>query len=171
MPLFFYIYKNLQTPNILKKVVSILLLLAINTPLLLAQTDTTPVPVSPIKWSYRSQKIKNNEYYLIFTATLDAHWYTYSQTLEPNGPQPTLFYFEREDGKNLPDTLQEIGNGITEHDIFFDTQVTKYTNTITFIAQIKTHQPNALVNGYIKYMSCNGKSCTPITKSNFTFEF
>ncbi|HMR43954.1 MAG TPA: hypothetical protein PKC40_08975, partial [Saprospiraceae bacterium] len=50
--------------------------------------------LQPVKWSFDSKSLGNDEFDLIFTATIKEGWTIYSQFTSDDGPVPTSFEFD-----------------------------------------------------------------------------
>ena len=59
---------------------------------------------NPVKWTTQAQKINDNEYNLVAFATIENGWKLYGQHLPANGPVPTTFTFEKQEGYELVGT-------------------------------------------------------------------
>lgn len=121
----------------------------------------------PVKWTFDSEKISDNEYEIIFTADAESNWYVYSQHLDEGGPIPTSFEFEENAAIELIGDAKEIGKKKEGFDELFGMKVISFSGKTKFIQKIKTTDNNAIVKGYLTFMTCNGKNCLPPTDIDF----
>ena len=50
----------------------------------------------PVKWSFSSKQVSDNEFNLMYTANIESGWYIYSQYLESDdGPVKTSFTYDK----------------------------------------------------------------------------
>ncbi len=148
--------------------------------------------LEPVKWSYSKNDLGNNEYELVFKATIENKWHLYSQFVPEDGPVKTSFYFydiagikflgddvkiEKEESyeqKNDTDyivTFKETA-GIEEKDPMFNNSVIKYfEKNAEFKRKIKLETNKPLkISGYVYFMCCDDTKCLPPNDEN-KFEF
>jgi thiol:disulfide interchange protein DsbD len=63
--------------------------------------------LQPVKWTFTSESLGNNEYNLIYTATIAPTWWTYSQFIKEGGPIPTTFKIEANKNIELLGAISE----------------------------------------------------------------
>ncbi|RMG86796.1 MAG: hypothetical protein D6714_03540, partial [Bacteroidetes bacterium] len=95
--------------------------------------------LDPVKWSFSTEKVNDQEYNLKFTATIEPGWYVYSQFLEgEDGPIPTSFNFDESDHFELVGKAVENSDHRKEgHDPMFDMNIVKFAESVTFTQKIK----------------------------------
>jgi thiol:disulfide interchange protein DsbD len=126
--------------------------------------------LEPVKWSFDSEQISDNEYELKFIASIDEHWAIYSQFVEDGGPLPTMFEFENNDAIELIDKVVESeDNKVTKHDPVFDMVVSKFYDKAVFTQKIKLKGDNATIKGQLSFMTCDDSRCLPPTDESFEF--
>lgn len=115
--------------------------------------------IEPVKWVTETKKLTETEYELIITANIEDKYHLYSQTVPKNGPEPTLFIFEKNDNyKLIGNTSEEKGH--TVYDSVFKLNITSFTTQTTFKQKIKINNTNTFViNAEIEFMSCNNTTC------------
>lgn len=124
----------------------------------------------PVKWSWKSKDLGNDEYDLVFTAKIDKGWAVYSQYLESeDGPIATGFYFDEgthyaKVGKN-----EESGNIQTKFDKVFEMNLTKFKELGIFTQRVKVTDTSKPIKGYLEFMTCNDERCLPPTEVDFSF--
>lgn len=113
-----------------------------------------------IQWHFSSVKQSRSEWKLVFTAEVDRGWHLYSQSMEPGGPMPTSFEFEKGDGFRLLGNVMEAGNAKHVYDSTFMMNVVWYEGRVVFTQRVKT-KSKVEVAGEIKYSVCSDDKCIP----------
>ncbi len=125
--------------------------------------------LDPVKWSFRTESLGNDEYMIHFDSKIDKGWYVYSQNVEDGGPVPTSFTFDENKEVKLIGKVDEKGAMIEKHDKMFDMMVRKYADKINFQQKVKTKNPNAKLKGYLTFMTCDDTKCLPPEDVDFEF--
>lgn len=127
--------------------------------------------LDPVKWTFEKESLANNEYNLVFNATIEDGWYVYSQFLEPDGPIPTSFTYEENNGVTIIGKISE-NSLVTKEgfDKMFEMNVKKFGKTATFKQKVKITE-GANIKGYLEYMTCDDEKCLPPEYVEFTFDF
>lgn len=127
--------------------------------------------LDPVKWETKIESLGNNEYNLIYIATMEDPWKVYSQFTDPDGPVPTeITYLEKGDVELLGKATEK-GHRKEGPDPLFDgATVIKFLSDQTFeiTQKIKTNSTDKIV-GYLTYMTCNDEGCLPPTDVDFEF--
>lgn len=128
--------------------------------------------LDPVDWKFDSKKINDTEFELIFTAYMDEHWAIYSQFKDSDdGPLPTEFIFEENDGYELINgVVEDELNKATKYDSVFEMVVTKFYNEARFSQRIKLLSDNATITGVINYMTCDDEQCIFKPDNPFLFQ-
>ncbi len=125
---------------------------------------------NPVSWSFENKKLNDREYELIFKATVEDGWAVYSQHIEPGGPVPTSFTFDKNDGfEFVGEIVESEENRETKHDPFFDMDLTKFHDEAVFTQKIKVSDASKPIKGKVRFMSCDNERCTPPTEEEFVF--
>ena len=124
----------------------------------------------PVKWAFSQEKTGDGEYILNVRATIDQNWAVYSQHLDEDGPIPTTFYFNEQEGLELVGEVEEI----SEHrydgfDKVFQMNVVKYKEEVTFAQKVKVTDDVSAVNGEFEFMTCDDERCLPPQYVEFNF--
>ncbi|MBN2637884.1 MAG: thioredoxin family protein [Bacteroidales bacterium] len=152
------------------KYTSLRLVLVLTSMLILWSINTSAQILTPTKWTYHTEKISDNEYNLVFKATIDQGWHLYSQDI-PEAPPATTFKFEKDSTSyQLIGKVKELGNVIQEYDKNFQMELKYFTDSVTFVQAVKLLKPGATVKGVVNYMSCDNTQCLPPTDLDFSFD-
>lgn len=132
---------------------------------------TAVVTQNPVKWSFASKDAGNGQVDLIFTATIEDGWNTYSQFLESeDGPVPTSFTFEEGAHFKLVGKAKEGGEKFTKYDNVFGMNLTKFKHKAIFTQRVQVSDNTKPIGGYLTYMVCNDEMCLPPKDVDFKFE-
>ncbi len=126
--------------------------------------------LEPVKWEFDTSKINNDEFELIFIATLDNKWAIYSQFVEEGGPIPTSFSFEESSNFELNEgVVEKDENKETKHDPIFDMVVSKFYNKATFKQRLKIKSDKFSIKGSLEFQACDDEKCLMPTEVPFEF--
>jgi thiol:disulfide interchange protein len=128
----------------------------------------------PTDWSVELKQTGEGDFELIYHVKIEKGWYMYSSFLDPNiGPVPTSFYYEDSTGTlfTFEGAPTETGEKIyDEMDPMWEAQVKKFSLSATFTQKVKAVDPNAIVKGYLEFMTCNHEKCLPPEMVDFEFD-
>lgn len=126
--------------------------------------------VNPVHWNWKAEQIGANEYKLIFTATIDAGWHTYSQYQGNEGAVPTTFTFEKNNQVELIGKTSETSPKVHEGmDDVFGVVQKSFEEKAVFERKVKV-KANTTLKGSVEYMVCDDKICLPPTTVDFSFD-
>lgn len=126
--------------------------------------------IEPVKWKFTSTKISENHYELQFVATIDNNWAVYSQHVEKGGPLPTSFEFKEAKSYKLLGAVKEAKeNRVSKKDPVFNMVVTKFYKSAVFTQNIKIIDKTKVINGSLRFMTCDGVQCLPPRTVPFSF--
>jgi len=142
-------------------------------PLMVIFNNSFSQVLEPVKWSFSTEKISEEEYYLVYTANIEKGWTAYSQFTDADGPVPTEITYESMDGIELLGKGDESGDRKEGMDDLFGVNVIKFTYKAPFIIKqkIKILDISKPISGYITSMACDATKCLPPTSVDFSFEF
>lgn len=124
----------------------------------------------PVKWSYSTKALGNNDFELIFKATIEDHWHIYSQFGNPDeGPIPTAFDFKKSDDFKLIGKASE-PKGVTKFEEMFGINVTYFDHEAIFKQKVHLNAKEATVKGELTFMVCNDERCLPPEYLDFEFK-
>ncbi len=116
--------------------------------------------LEPVKWTYSTKKISDDEVQLIFKAKIEDKWYMYSQFFPDGGPVKMTFSFK--DSKNYKrlGKVKEITKPKVEHDDIFEIDVQYFEKTATLIQKIKVlSEKDFVITGNLSYQVCYEDKC------------
>jgi thiol:disulfide interchange protein len=125
----------------------------------------------PVKWKFSSKKLKDCEYELVFTGTIDEHWHVYSLNQKgEDGPNPSQFMFDKAPGYELIGKATE-GTPAKAYDKVFEMDVLYFEKTVVFKQKIKllTDKPVTII-GNFEYQACTEEKCIFETSNPFDFK-
>lgn len=118
--------------------------------------------LTPIKWTFSSEKVSTTEYNLIFKASVDASWHLYSTELPEGGPSSTSFVFQNEgEGYELIGKIKH-RKPHEEYDKNFDMVLKYFSKDVDFVQRIKIKDDTKVdIKAEVSWMSCDDKQCLP----------
>ncbi len=147
----------------------------------------------PVKWSFQSKELGNNEVELVITASIENNWHLYSQDVPEGGPTKTIFYFYGMKGFEVVDKSASIveeesykREGEIDYMIHFNEPAGHEENDPIFKMMLKTFEDEAIftkklkltnteplnISGYVYFGACDDKTCIPPNDdSEFSFSF
>lgn len=134
----------------------------------LSSGETSGLPVQeilePVKWVFKSKKIDDKKYDLIFTASVDKGYHLYSIEKVEDGPLPTEFLFEEQKGFKLIGEAIEITKPIKEFDKVFQQDIKFFNKKAVFkqTIELTSDSESIPVIGEIAYMACNDVGCVAL---------
>ena len=127
--------------------------------------------LQPVKWSFKTNRLSDTEAELQFIATIDKGWHIYSQiVIDPqNGPNPTLFTFDKPIGFKLAGKVSE-PKPIEEYDEMFKMVVKYFEQKAVFTQKITiTSDKPIKVTGNVDFEGCDDKQCM-VDNVPYTFQ-
>ncbi|MBL7473210.1 protein-disulfide reductase DsbD family protein [Robertkochia sediminum] len=126
----------------------------------LATTLVQAQILDPVSWSTSVEKVSENEFELISTATIDFGWHLYSQTVPEDGPLPTVFTYEEAEGIEFVNGTEE-PKGHTEFDNTWGTDIKYFSDKAVFRQRVKVSGDVAMITGEVEYQVCDDERCLP----------
>lgn len=138
--------------------------------LFLGQFDAIAQIHEPVKWSTSVEKISDTEFKLISKAIIESGWHLYSQDVPEDGPIPTTFTYDDENGafKIVGNTSEEEGHTID--DPVFGMPIKFFEKSAVFEQIVETSGDKSKVNGFVEYMVCDDTKCLPPTEVDLVFD-
>jgi thiol:disulfide interchange protein len=125
----------------------------------------------PVKWKFSTKKLKDCEYELVFTGTIDEHWHVYSLNQKgEDGPNPSQFMFDKAPGYELIGKATE-GTPVKAYDKVFEMDVLYFEKTVVFKQKIKLLSDKSVtIIGNFEYQACTEEKCIFETSNPFDFK-
>ena len=125
---------------------------------------------NPVHWKFSSKKTADNEFDLIFQASIDKGWHVYSQFLESdNGPIASTFSFDKNANIQLVGKVTE-SKSIKVYEKAFEMNVSYFLDKATFTQHVKVlKEGKQIVKGYLNFQTCDESKCLPPTDVDFNF--
>jgi thiol:disulfide interchange protein len=115
----------------------------------------------PVTWDFSYEKKADNQYELIFTATIQEHSHIYAMDIPEGGPIPTSFTFDASNGYKLDGKSYEVTKPVETMDEAFGFKIKTFSTTAEFRQKIIASQPTFTVKGAVNFMACNNSTCSP----------
>ncbi|WP_428838894.1 protein-disulfide reductase DsbD family protein [Gelidibacter algens] len=124
---------------------------------------------NPVKWSTSVEKISDTEYKLISIASIESGWHLYSQDVPKDGPLPTSFTYDDNNGafKIIGNTSEEEGHTI--NDPVFKMKIKFFENNAVFEQLIEVLGDKTTINAFVEFMVCDDEKCLPPTEVDLVF--
>ncbi len=114
----------------------------------------------PVRWNTEVEKISEDEYKLIFNASIEDKWHLYAQDLPEGGALPTVFIYEESGEKYELIGQTEESESITEYDKVFEMDLSYFANSATFSQNIKVLDSGlAIIDAKVEYQACDDETC------------
>lgn len=126
--------------------------------------------VKPVKWEFESQQLNNGEVELNFIAKIEQGWHLYDTSLPEGGPVATSINYADSSDFEFIEKLESTPTPTEIFDPSFKLQLRYFSNKVTFKQKIKPSNNISVINGYVEFMSCNDKTCTPPGEAEFSFK-
>ncbi|TCD07654.1 thioredoxin family protein [Pedobacter frigidisoli] len=120
----------------------------------------------PVTWSFSSEKINNQEAYLVIKAVIQPGWHVYSQFIPQGGPIPTSFKFSTNKDYTLTGKVSESPKPSSAVDRNFNMEISWHEKQVVFKQRIKVNKPT-VISGSVEFMVCNDHKCLPPTEEEF----
>lgn len=115
----------------------------------------------PVTWDFSYEKKADNQYELIFTATIAERSHIYAMDIPSGGPIPTSFSFDSLPGYKLEGKTFEVTQPVEVFDDAFGFKIKTFSTSAEFRQKITSASPSLTVKGVVNYMACNNSTCSP----------
>jgi len=127
--------------------------------------------VNPVSWAFSSRPTSGNEAELLFTAKIKQGWHMYGVNIPDGGPIPTSFHFNTSSDYQLQGEIVPVIKPVVKMDPNFNIQVELFDGKAEFSQKVRILKNGKVtVSGYVEFMSCSDKECTPPVQEEFAFE-
>ncbi|MCG8696895.1 MAG: thiol:disulfide interchange protein, partial [Bacteroidales bacterium] len=138
----------------------IVLLLIVQSIVLQAQVH------SPVTWKHELEDLGNQEYQLVFTATVEDGWHLYGLNIPEGGPVATSVNMEENSNISLIDKVKSAVKIHSKFDELFAMNIEYFDGDVVLKQKFKANN-STTVKGYIEFMVCNDATCLPPTEYDF----
>lgn len=144
-------------------------------PIVVSNSNTTTTGSSkiltPVHWTFRTEKRGEGLYAFIADVAIDAGWHIYAQGEQPEiGPTLAAFHFETNSGITLEGKVDEQSSVRKEgHDEYFDMDLVTFEKDARFTQLIKAASP-LVIKGTVEYQACDASRCLPATDVEFAID-
>lgn len=115
----------------------------------------------PVSWDFSFEKKGENQYDLIFTASIKDNSHIYSMDIPDGGPIPTSFRFDTVPGYKLLGEAYEVTKPVELLDEAFGFRIKTFSNKAEFRQKITAVEASFSVTGEVNFMACNNATCSP----------
>lgn len=117
-----------------------------------------------VSWQFSGVEERKGEWTMVATARLDEGWHLYSQHLEPGGPMPVSFHFDRSKDFTLAGKTKEYGVEKKGYDSTFLMKVSWFEGRVVYKQRVKVNGV-VQVRGSVDFSVCSEEMCVAGTKS------
>jgi thiol:disulfide interchange protein len=138
--------------------------------LLLVSSYASAQIFDPVTWNFSYEKKGDNQYEIIFTATIEENSHIYSMDIPEGGPIPTSFRFDTITGYKLEGKTFEVTKPVEMFDEAFGFKIKTFSVKAEFRQKIIAIEPSFTVKGIVNFMACNNATCSPPKDVEFAIE-
>ncbi|MCK5067806.1 MAG: hypothetical protein KAR16_10215, partial [Bacteroidales bacterium] len=145
-------------------------LLVLTWAILMIVTISSAQVENPVKWTFSTANIEDQEAELVFKATIDHPWHLYSAKLPAGGPIATKPYYNESDAYSLVDGIVEVTKPKIKFDEGFQMDVGTLAGKAEFRQKVKfSGTGTQTVTGEIEFQVCDDVTCLPPQTVEFSF--
>ncbi len=123
-----------------------------------ASAQTTPA----VRWRTTVKMTSPTQGILTVRALVTPGWHLYSTSLPKGGPRPTILDFSASTGVKFLGDFKPSQKPESSLDKMFNLKLSYWSSNVTFTRNFRLTDPaNAVINGKITFMACNGNTCNP----------
>jgi thiol:disulfide interchange protein DsbD len=130
-------------------------------PLIILTLSVKAQIYSPVTWEFSYEKKSDNQYELIFTATIEAESHIYSMDIPEGGPIPTTFRTDSSAAYTLDGEAFEVTKPLEMMDEAFGMKIKTFSNKAEFRQKLTALKPSFTASGAVNFMACNNATCSP----------
>ena len=122
----------------------------------------------PVNWSFELKKTSETTADIKIIASIEDGWHIYGLSIPKDGPSPTTIVFEKIENAQKTGEFQAPSKLEKLFSSEFNMEINWYSENAVFIQKIKFSDASKVkVSGYVKFMTCDDKSCLPPSKRQF----
>ena len=127
--------------------------------------------LKPVTWTNKIQLTDGGPNgTMTFTAKIDKGWHVYSMDVDPNvGPAPLEIVFTKTEGVKVNGRPKANKKAVVNYDPNFEADLAWWENNVTITQAFTATAEKYVVEGYLRYGSCNDSQCPPPQKEEFKF--
>ena len=127
--------------------------------------------LKPVSWEYEVEQKSDEVYKLQFVVNIDSGWHIYGQEIDGEGPIPTSFNFQDEEGFELVGEVSPLEPGKVKEDEMFGAKFTTFGGETIFEQKVRIPEGSSVeaISGELEFMTCTTGKCLPPSQKNFTF--
>lgn len=138
---------------------------------LLVSMGVSAQMADPVKWQSSVKNVGENIYEVSFTASVDSPWHIYDLGPYKDGPNPTVFTFEKNSSVELQGKVTPATKAKKVHDEMFGMEIGYYAGKVTFIQKVKVLTSKATtLKAMVEWQACDDQSCLPPTEHDFVVQ-
>ncbi|MFP4489296.1 MAG: protein-disulfide reductase DsbD family protein, partial [Bacteroidales bacterium] len=122
----------------------------------------------PVSWAFSYEKNEENEYDLIFKATVEEGSHLYGMDVPGGGPIPTSFSFASSSDYELVGDVRAMSEGEIVFDQAFEMEIRYFSGEVVFRQTVRSELDEFTVEGYVNYMACDDERCSPPQDEEFS---
>jgi len=111
--------------------------------------------VNPVSWTFSTEQISEQEFYLIMSGNIEADWHLYTINIEEGGPMPMFIEFDESDDYKLVGDMLEFPKPKEVFDDVFNVTVKYHEKTVQYKQKIKLKtQKTFTIEGLLDGQAC-----------------
>ncbi|MEA1875123.1 MAG: cytochrome c biogenesis protein CcdA [Bacteroidota bacterium] len=111
--------------------------------------------VNPVSWTFSTEQINEQEFYLIMSGNIEPDWHLYTIDIEEGGPMPMFIEFDESDNYSLVGGLSELPMPKEVFDDVFKITVKYHEKTVQYKQKIKLNtQDKFTIEGLLDGQAC-----------------
>jgi thiol:disulfide interchange protein len=125
----------------------------------------------PVHWKFSLEPLQENDYNLVFTATIDAPWHMYASDIPEGGPIATSFNYADSTVFRFAGKLQQLSKQTIKFDPNFNMKIGMFSQKAIFKQKIQIISSNKKsVKGFVEFMACNDRTCLAPEEIPYSFD-
>jgi thiol:disulfide interchange protein len=144
------------------------ILLSIFAPLFFVHIASSQI-IKPVKWTFSTHQVDQEQVDLIFKATITSPWHMYGLNIAEGGPIPASINFSNEKGFEIVGKPMQSPKPEVVDDKIFNMKLELHSGHVTFTQRIKKSQHDSIIiTGNLEYMTCSDIQCV-LGDNDFSF--
>jgi thiol:disulfide interchange protein DsbD len=126
-------------------------------------------PLNPVKWTFDTQIVSDNKIDLVFKASIDKGWHMYGLNMPDGGPYPVSFNYYDTACFEISGNPVAVIRPVVKYEEILGMKLEILEGNGLFKQRIKRLTGKEFfVSGFVEYMACDDKTCTPPLEQEFT---